>query len=418
LFVALIFVVCLGAAFAEIDSTSCDVAGLSSLASSSCSDNCETQSECSNAVSLLINEAERCGCDSECQQVMDESRLISAKCESQLEDEDDDEEEDDQDQDLDLDELSKTKKKSKKKSGKKKKGKKGKKKGKKANKKNKKLKKMWKKWQKKVKQCKAIVKARKGSKSACVSCCVKNIVLYAVSEEFDLASVPEDVRRQREQVYEEIMNQNIENKMLELVSSGVVEESNDDDLAELEEDLLFEDELEEDEDDEEEDEEDEDDLEEEDEELDTEDSEEIEKKKKKKKKGKKKGKKGKKNKKKKKKTKKMKKNAKKACKKQVGMVFAFDLSSTSEPLTIDQAKQNLAVQSLDFDELEEPVEEEEEEEEEEELKVDGELDLDLDLDEIEKKSKVSKKKAKKAAKKCCPKRVSMSSFEHQYVKQF
>jgi len=410
---SLILLLSIGIALAEVDGTSCDVTGLSSLASSACSQaeqDCENQAECSNALSLLMSEAERCGCDSECQSIIDESRLISSKCEADLEEEEDDDEDDEDDLEEDEDdeddedddedsiedsnELDKKKKKKKGKSskkGKKKKGKKG----------NKKLRKKLRKWKRKLRVCKSIKNLKGGSKKQCVKCCVKSIVLYAVTEEFDLASVPEEVRTQREQIYEDLMIDNAEKKFSELSDAGLVEDSEEEELEEDDEDEEDEDEIEEN-----------DDLEEEDEEEQADESDDLDKKKKKKKK---------KNKKKKKKSKKKKKKkAMRACKKQLGLVLAYDLASTSEALTPEQAKQSLTYQSLDFEEIEEPLEEDDDDEED-----DDEITLDEDLDQLEKKkkkkkkkkTKVSRKKARRAARKCCPNRVSYSTVEHKYIKR-
>jgi len=253
------------------------------------------------------------------------------------------------------------------------------------------LRKKLRKWKRKLRVCKSIKNLKGGSKKQCVKCCVKSIVLYAVTEEFDLASVPEEVRTQREQMYEDLMIDNAEKKFSELSDAGLVEDSEEEELEEDDEDEEDEDEIDEN-----------DDLEEEDEEEQTDESDDLDKKKKKKKK---------KNKKKKKKSKKKKKKkAMKACRKQLGLVLAYDLASTSEALTPEQAKQALTYQSLDFEEFEEPLEEDE----------DVEITLDEDLDELEKKkkkTKVSKKKAKKAARRCCPNRVAYSSVEHTYVKR-
>jgi len=410
----LILLLSIGIALAEVDGTSCDVTGLSSLASSACSQaeqDCENQAECSNALSLLMSEAERCGCDSECQSIIDESRLISSKCEADLEEEDDDDDEDDEDdleededdeddEDDDEDSIEDSNELDKKKKKKGKSSKKGKKKkGKKGKKGNKKLRKKLRKWKRKLRVCKSIKNLKGGSKKQCVKCCVKSIVLYAVTEEFDLASVPEEVRTQREQMYEDLMIDNAEKKFSELSEAGLVEDSEEEELEEDDEDEEDEDEIDEN-----------DDLEEEDEEEQADESDDLDKKKKKKKK--------KKNKKKKKKSKKKKKKkAMRACRKQLGLVLAYDLASTSEALTPEQAKQSLTYQSLDFEEIEEPLEEDEDDEED-----DDEITLDEDLDQLEKKkkkkkTKVSRKKAKRAARKCCPNRVSYSSVEHKYIKR-
>jgi len=83
------------------------------------------------------------------------------------------------------------------------------------------------------------------------------------------------------------------------------------------------------------------------------------------------------------------------------MVYAYDLDSALEtPLTPEQARESIAYHNLDFEDLED----------------NEEITLDEDLDELD--VKVSNRKAKRAAKKCCPNRVTFSSFEHKYVKQF
>jgi len=111
LLLSLLMLLAIGTALANEEST-CDVLGLSSVASSACAESCDSQEECLNSIALLESEAERCGCDSECQSVLEQSKLTSEKCEA-LEDEDDEDDEDLDDEE-DVDELDKKKKKKKK----------------------------------------------------------------------------------------------------------------------------------------------------------------------------------------------------------------------------------------------------------------------------------------------------------------
>jgi len=274
------------------------------------------------------------------------------------------------------------------------------------------MKKQLKKWKKKLRKCKRKkrkgnnkVKTNTGAKKTakqCLACCVKAVMLNVVAADFDLDSFSEEQRKQRETTFETVLNEKVESKFSQLTSAGLVEESSEDleneDLDELDED-------DEDDEDEIEDEEDEEEDLEEDEEISDEDSLDAKKKKKKTKKNKKKKKKTKKN-----KSGKNRKAAQKACRKQFGMTFAFDLASVKDNITEEYAREQLAFHHLDFDALEANDEDDEDEDDEDE-------DEDDDLAELFEEDAIKKAKAKKVAKKCCPGRVTFSSFEHQYVKQ-
>jgi len=102
-FLLFVLLVALAATFSNAES-SCDVAGLAAETQSACQQDCENTAECLSSMGLLLTEAQRCGCDSECERILEEANQISSQCASNQDlEEDDDEEEDDED-DLEEDE--------------------------------------------------------------------------------------------------------------------------------------------------------------------------------------------------------------------------------------------------------------------------------------------------------------------------